>query len=247
MPIIPSCDVGGPASRMEFRGIVARMRTREQRRLIFIIGFAIYFVLIWALWPTLAVYPLKIFVVFLHELSHAFAGALTGGHVDRITLNARQGGATYVSGGNAFVMLSAGYLGSLLWGLLLLLAAQSRPKRARAVLGALACVLLVATVLFVRSGFGFLFGILFGFALLVASRRLSNGGIVVVLTVLGMTSALYALLDIRDDIIMRPGVESDAHMLAQMTHIPTIVWGVLWAGIAVAACWLLLRRLYERA
>ncbi len=42
---------------------------------------------IWVLWPTPVVYPLKIFVVMLHELSHAIAALATGGHVVRITLS----------------------------------------------------------------------------------------------------------------------------------------------------------------
>ena len=214
--------------------------------MLFIAGFAIYFTLLWALWPTLAVYPLKIFVVFLHELSHAFAGMLTGGHVERITLNAEQGGATYTRGGNAFLTLSAGYLGSLMWGLLLLLAAQSRPTRARFVMSALACVLLFATVMLVRSVFGFVFGLVFGLVLLTASRRLPPQGVRVMLTVLGLTSALYAVLDIRDDILSRPAAPSDANMLAQMTGIPTVVWGVLWIAIALGCCGLAVRRLYRQ-
>jgi hypothetical protein len=222
------------------------MRTLHQRRLIFIAAFAAYFTLLWMLWPTLAVYPLKIFVVFLHELSHAMAGALTGGHVESITLNAQQGGATLVRGGIPFVTLSAGYLGSLVWGLLLLLAADARPTRARLVLSALACVVLFATVWMVRSVFGFAFGLLFGFALLAASRRLSAGGVRVTLTVLGLTSALYAVLDIRDDILARPALESDANMLAHMTGVPTVVWGVLWIGIGLAACYWVMKRMFDR-
>lgn len=222
------------------------MRPLHQRRMIFIAGFAIYFILIWVLWPTLAVYPLKIFVVFLHELSHAIAGVATGGQVDRITLSAAEGGATYTRGGSPFLTLSAGYLGSLVWGLLLLLAADARPARGRIVLLVLACTMLFATVLLVRSVFGFAFGLIFGFALLVASRRLGAGGVRVTLTVLGLTSALYAVLDIRDDILARPGAESDANMLSQLTGIPTVVWGVLWISIALAASWLVLRRLYRR-
>jgi hypothetical protein len=222
------------------------MRPRHQRRLIFIAVFAIYFVLLWVLWPTLAVYPLKIFVVFLHELSHAMAGVATGGHVERITLSAAEGGATYVRGGSGFITLSAGYLGSLVWGLLLLLAANARPARARATLSALAVLTLFATVMFVRSMFGFGFGLMFGLVLLIASRRLPAAGVRVALTVLGLTSALYAVLDIRDDVLARPSAESDANMLAHMTGIPTVVWGVLWITIALVCCWLVLRRLYER-
>jgi hypothetical protein len=222
------------------------MRPLHQRRLIFIAVFAIYFVLLWALWPTLAVYPLKIFVVFLHELSHALAGVATGGHVQRITLSAAEGGATYTEGGNAFLTLSAGYLGSLIWGLLLLVGANARPARARAVLSALSLITLFATVMLVRSMFGFVFGLVFGFALLIASRRLPAPGVRVILTVLGLTSALYAVLDIRDDVLARPAAESDANMLAHMTGVPTVVWGVLWITIALVCSWYVVRRLYER-
>ncbi|MEO5510983.1 MAG: M50 family metallopeptidase [Longimicrobiales bacterium] len=214
--------------------------------MIFVAGFAVYFVVLWALWPTLFIYPLKIFVVFLHELSHAIAGALTGGHVESITLSPREGGATFVSGGNRFLMLSAGYLGSLFWGLLLLRAASGRGRMPRTVLGILAITLLLATAVLVRSGFGIIFGIVFGITLFFASRRLPANGVASVLTVLGLTSALYALLDIRDDVFARPSAPSDANMLAQLTGIPTLFWGCVWTAIALFACWVMLRRLYSR-
>src|SRR5688500_7660264 len=137
------------------------LQPRHRRRAVFLAGFALYFVALWYLWPTIWIYPLKIFVVFLHELSHAVAGLATGGVIQRITLDPYQGGATYVRGGNAFVMLSAGYLGSLLWGLALLLIARTRPSIARNTLLVLGALMLATTVLLVRNGFGFVFGLLF--------------------------------------------------------------------------------------
>ncbi|MEX2280910.1 MAG: M50 family metallopeptidase [Gemmatimonadota bacterium] len=223
------------------------MQARTRRRLAFMAGFAVYFTALWLLWPTIWIYPFKIFVVFLHELSHAFAGIVTGGTIQRITLDPAQGGATYVNGGNAFLMLSAGYLGSLLWGLALLLVARTRPAVARHVVFGLGLLLLVTSVLFVRNWFGFGFGLLFGFALLFAARKLPAGGIIVLLTALGLTSALYALFDIRDDILSRPGAKSDAFMLMEMTGVNTLVWGFLWAGIALVVCFLVGRRIYRSA
>ena len=223
------------------------MTNQQRRRLLFLAGFGGYFVALWLLWPTVWIYPLKIFVVFLHELSHAVAGAATGGDVERITLDPYQGGATYVRGGSAFVMLSAGYLGSLLWGLALLLIARGRPRLARNAVFALGALLVFASAFFVRNAFGFTFGIVAGLALFLAGRKLPAGGIIILLTTLGLTSALYALLDIRDDILARPELESDAHMLAQLTGVPTLAWGFLWAGLAIAACWLVGRRLYKAA
>jgi hypothetical protein len=223
------------------------MNSLQKRRLTFVTGFIAYFAVIWILWPTVWIYPLKIFVVFLHELSHAIAGVATGGTVQRITLDPYQGGATYVHGGNAFVMLSSGYLGSLLFGLGLLFAARGKPSLARTVALTLGALLLGATILFVRNGFGFVFGLVFGLALIVAARKLPPGGVVILLTALGLTSALYALLDIRDDIIANPDLKSDANMLADLTGIHTLAWGFLWGAVAIAACWMVGRRLYQRA
>lgn len=221
------------------------MATLRRRRMLFLAGLTGYLAALWLLWPTVAVYPLKVFVVFLHELSHAIAAVATGGRVEAITLDWREGGATWVEGGNAFVMLSAGYLGSLLWGLALLAVARSKPRRAPLAIQALGVLTLGITLLFVRGPFGILFGFLFGAALLLAGRRLRPDAAVVVLSVLGLTSALYALLDIRSDILSRPGAPSDAAMLAQLTGIPTLFWGGLWAGLAAACCALMLHRLWR--
>jgi peptidase M50B-like protein len=223
------------------------MQPKQRRRLTFLAGFAAYFAILWLLWPTIYIYPLKIFVVFLHELSHALAGLATGGSVQRITLDPYQGGATYVNGGNALVMLSAGYLGSLLWGLGLLLVARLRVRASRNALILLGALLLATSLLFVRNSFGFLFGLVFGGALIVAARRLPSVGVQTVLTALGLTSALYSLFDIRDDILKQPQLQSDAYMLGELTGINTLFWGFLWAAIALTACFWVGRQLYQRA
>ncbi len=45
------------------------MKPETKRRVRFIAGFGAYFLALWFLWNTPVVYPLKIFVVLLHELS----------------------------------------------------------------------------------------------------------------------------------------------------------------------------------
>jgi hypothetical protein len=34
-------------------------------------------------------------------------------------------------------------------------------------------------------------------------------------------------------------------MLAEATGIPAVAWGLLWSGVALVACWLVLRRLWQ--
>ena len=67
---------------------------------------------------------------------------------------------------------------------------------------------------------------------LAAARYLSQGVNRALLLGLGLTSALYAILDIKSDVLDRPQLPSDAAMLAEMTGIPTAAWGFLWIGIA---------------
>lgn len=223
------------------------MTSRTRRQLGMIAGFAVYFAALWYLWYTPVIYPLKIFVVLLHEASHALALWVTGGQVESITLNPMQGGATYGRGGIPLVTLSAGYLGSLGLGALLVVAAMTRKVSSRLLLGIVGGLVLALTILFIRNGFGFAFGLVFGAALVVGSRQLTLAWSRGILVVLGLTSVLYAILDIKSDILDRPGLRSDAAMLAELTGVPTQVWGVVWITVALAAAAALFRWTLKRA
>jgi hypothetical protein len=223
------------------------MSDTANRKLRFLAGFAVYFGALWLLWDTPVVYPLKIFVVLLHEVSHAIAAAATGGAVQHITLDPNQGGATYTMGGSAFLTLSAGYLGSLGWGAVMVEAARARRIRSDLVNGLVGGLVMALTVFFVRSPFGIGFGLLFGAAMVVASRKLSAAMNRSLLLTLGLTSSLYAILDIKSDILDRPHLRSDAFMLAELTGVPTLFWGVLWIGVALGVTFLLFRRAYRQA
>lgn len=218
-----------------------------KRKLKFVAVFSLYFVALWFLWDTAAIYPLKIFVVMLHEISHGIASLVTGGTIERIVLDPYQGGACYCGGGNAFVTLSAGYLGSLFWGVVLLAATGVRRISNQLLVSLVGALVLLLTVLYVRNGFGLLFGLAFSVALVVAGRKLGSGASRVVMTALGLTSCLYAILDIKSDVLDRPHLESDAAMLADLTGIPTMTWGIVWISVAVVVSVLAFRRAYKAA
>ena len=216
------------------------MSPLTKKRVSFLVGFLLYFIGIWALWDTAFVYPLKVFVVLLHEVSHALAAVATGGSVERIVLNVNQGGAAYTIGGNPFITLSAGYLGSLLWGVLFVMLGFSRLLRPRWIVSAVGVFVLFTTAFVVRNPFGLFFGMAFGGALLVSAKYLSQRTNRILLLVLGLTSTLYAILDIKSDVLSRPNLRSDAAMLYEMTGVHTIVWGFLWIAIALlVSAWLL--------
>ncbi|MYA64685.1 MAG: M50 family metallopeptidase, partial [Gemmatimonadetes bacterium] len=199
-----------------------------RRKLTFLAGFALYFTALWLLWDTPAIYPVKIFVVMLHEISHGIASLATGGTIDKIILDPYQGGACHCGGGNAFLTLSAGYLGSLLWGVVLLGLAGSRRVSNHVLLTVVGGLVVLLTALYVRNGFGLTFGLGFGTALVIAGRKLGPVASKVILTALGLTSCLYAILDIKSDVLDRPHLQSDAAMLAEMTPLSTTAWGAVW-------------------
>lgn len=217
-------------------------------KLLFLLGFAVYFGALWQLWETPAIYPLKIFVVMLHEISHGIACVATGGTIEEIVLDPRQGGHCVCSGGNAFITLSAGYLGSLLWGVAMLRTVGSPRIPNKPVLFLMGAMVATLSVLYVRNGFGLLFGIGFGGALMASAWLLGPKISGVVLTVLGLTSCLYAILDIKSDVLDRPHLQSDAAMLAEMTPgISTTTWGLAWIVVAVVVSGMTFRRAYRAA
>ena len=223
------------------------MKASTKRKLSFVAGFVSYFGALWFLWDTAIVYPLKVFVVLLHEISHAIVAVATGGTIERIVLDPNQGGACYCPGGNAFLTLSAGYLGSLAWGGLLIAAGQTQRINSRWVTGGAGLLVMGLTLAYVRSAFGFGFGLAFGSTLVIVAIKLSATVNQSVLLTLGLTSCLYAILDIKSDILDRPELQSDAAMLGDVTGMHTIVWGGLWITVAVLASAWLFQWSYRRA
>ena len=188
--------------------------------------------LIFALWQTPVVVPLKILIVFLHELSHALATWLTGGSVEQISLSPQQGGFAITRGGNLFAILTAGYLGSLVMGAALLFVAL-RSEADRAVTALLGAVMLLVTLLYVRDLFAAGFCILAGAALLAMARFLGHSANDMALRVIGLSSLIYLPYDIFDDTIARSTQRSDAYMLAEAFGGTAMIWGGIWLVVSV--------------
>lgn len=198
-------------------------------------------VLALVLWDTVFLWPLRLFVVFLHEISHGLAAVLTGGRIVRIDISPNEGGVCWTAGGIGFVVLNAGYLGSLLLGASLLVA-STRPRIARAVIFALGVVVTGVTILFVRTAFAFLFGVLAGGLVLWLSRWVSGKGAELLLQTIGVVSCLYSLWDVATDVMLRSAKGSDASALAASTGIPAVLWGVAWIAVSLVVLVSVLRR-----
>lgn len=187
---------------------------------------------VFAFWQTTALVPLKILIVFFHEASHAIATILTGGEVISLSVSADQGGLVISRGGGRFWTLTAGYLGSLVIGIALLIAA-TRTKLDRQVMALCGVVMLIITGFYVREVFALGFTIGIGFMMIAAAVFLNHNTNDMILRVIGLTSMIYVPFDIFSDTIARSSQRSDARMLAEEFGGTTVIWGGLWLVISI--------------
>ncbi len=199
----------------------------KQSLFLVIVLIAIFF-----LWNNIILYPLKVLVVFFHESSHALMTVLTGGKVETLVVNANQGGYVVSRGGSRFITLSAGYLGSLVWGALIyLIAVRTRKdKTAMALLGG---IIVGIALLFGGNLFGIGFCLLSGVIMISLGFKASEKINDFILRLIGLTNMIYVPLDIYSDTISRSHLRSDARMLAEEFGGATLIWGGLWLVISV--------------
>jgi len=93
-------------------------------------------------------YPFLIFSTFIHETSHALAAVLSGGRVDSLIVRMNGSGVTYTQGGLQFLITSAGYLGTTVFGGLILILSRKQ-NSVRTVLYACAFLVSLVTAIFV--------------------------------------------------------------------------------------------------
>ncbi len=129
------CCVSGPPSSdpKERKPCQNLLIARDQRRDIILAGGAFLVALLfWQIQDLyILMYPFRLFVTMIHELGHGVAAVLTGGHFIEFAVTKHGAGITYTSGGSRFVIIQAGYLGTALFGAVLLYLTHrtARPER----------------------------------------------------------------------------------------------------------------------
>lgn len=187
-------------------------------------------------WDSALVLPIKYLTVFFHELSHGLAAVLTGGSIVRIEVSANLGGVCWTAGGIRFVVISAGYLGSLFWGSLILLGAV-KTRYDQQITAGLGILLLAVTAIWVRNLEGIIICSLTGVGLLALASYANEKICDQFLKFLGLTSCFYVLIDIKEDLIDRSIKGSDAYKIAEMLYLPDWLVGVIWLLIAGFITW----------
>jgi hypothetical protein len=201
------------------------------------------------------VYPIRLFVTFVHEGGHVLAGLLTGGTVQSLTVAMDGSGEVYSAPNGLFSAIltsSAGYLGTMAFGVLLLLTIR-RAFSARIVLAVCAAFVGIMTVVFgllapvwnifsanVTVGsvtFTVLSGAILTVGLLAIAKYASARAAQFALSFLAVQCLLNALSDLKTVFFasspFADPMHTDAANMAAATGIPAIAWVLIWIGISV--------------
>jgi hypothetical protein len=204
-------------------------------------------------------YPFRIFVTFIHEGGHALAALLTGNSVASLSVATNASGETYTSQGgliSQMLISSAGYLGSMAFGALLLVLIR-KAVAARIVLLCCGIFIFGLTMIFglvkplfwvnAWSGIPFtlLAGIVISVGLVLIARFASARAATFFVSFLAVQSVLNALFDLKTVFFLAnpfgPTIPTDAVNMYHATGIPAIFWTVIWIALALGILWFAMR------
>jgi len=200
-------------------------------------------------------YPFRIFVTFIHEGGHALAAFVTGNSVRSLTVSPDGSGLVYSTSDSMWASLfvsSAGYLGAMTFGALLLWLVRHRVKPRVVLAGSGVLVLLLVTF------FGFLAplwnwslpglftlvsGVVLPLGLFAAARYLKPRAAAFLVSFLAVQCVLNAVFDLRT--VLYASTFTDAHTdaanMAAATGVPSVFWVLFWIVVAFAITTLALR------
>lgn len=217
---------------------------RQTGRYIFIL------VIIMALWNTVIIKPIKLFAVFLHELGHSCMVFIFGKGISAFSICLAENSHIFANATgwfSSFMIANGGYLGSLVFALLIIYSKRIFLKNY--IMGLLAILFLSISVLYAELSWTFLYSAIFAAVVILmymTKREEINEWFI---DVVGTASLAYAVYDIFIDTILlqvnssfkilpawkMQGEITDAMNLEKMTCIPAYIWGIVWLAIYLIA------------
>ena len=217
-------------------------------------------VLLWFIpYAEILAYPFRIFVTFIHEGGHALAALITGNSVSSLSVATNSSGETYTTQGGLISQLlisSAGYVGSMAFGALLLTLIR-KSVAARLVLLGTGLFIFALTLIYglfkpLYSGFAWsgipftlLAGTIISVGLVLVARFASARVASFFVSFLAVQCVLNALFDLKTVFFLSAPfglpTQTDATNMANATGIPAIFWAVLWIGLALGILWFAMR------
>ncbi|MFN0140526.1 MAG: M50 family metallopeptidase [Pyrinomonadaceae bacterium] len=202
------------------------------------------------------VYPIRLFVTFVHESGHAIMAFVTGGAVQSLTISADGSGVVYSAPSGligALITSSAGYLSTTLFGVLMLYLMRRNFSAHKILLisgGFVAVVTIVFGIIsplfnflslnvpFSSVAFTLVVGLLLAAGMialaLYSSPKVANFAV----AFLAVQCLLNALSDLKTVLFINAplvgdNIANDAGNMAAATGIPAFLWVVVWIAISL--------------
>lgn len=187
----------------------------------------------------LLLYPVTLFVTFLHEFGHALGALCTGGSVVGMQINPDGSGYTLTRGGSRAVVLMAGYLGSAVLGNLLFRIGAKHRNLTHHTLLVLAGLMILAGFVWFESFTST--AVLWAFGLILGWLAMKTTWGQDILMFLGLAAVLYIIQDF--DV----GPKSDLVMYEEVVGVfPSGVWMYIWLILAGGLFLWNLREIFKR-
>jgi hypothetical protein len=203
-------------------------------------------VLLWLIpGASLILIPIHPYLTFVHEGWHALIAVLTGGQVSRVQIFGvfgTGGGVTNITGGATLLVASAGYVGSAITGALFLWLLP-HPMLLRVVLAVQFAWLVALAFLWDHDPSAWIYLIAFGAVLYLLAWKLPHGWFAIATGFLSLQLALAVVGDLRTLLVINLGgtMHNDAQVAAQVTHLPPLLWALVWSAIAAVLLFFALR------
>jgi len=218
---------------------MAKRKNTFNKELLALIGFVIISFL---LWDTFIIYPIKLFVVFFHEVFHGFVSLTTGGSLSSINVTFDLGGKIETENGNDFLIASAGYLGSLFIGTFLFLYSKKKNFMKLFFYSLIALIIIVMANSAPSNEFIFI-SVFVIISLLVLSIFIDNFYVSFFVEVIGLISMFYVFIDMRND-LLNSAYESDAKILSTLIGINSFLISLIWMIISAAIIFLSVKKVF---
>jgi hypothetical protein len=206
-------------------------------------------------------YPFELFVTFIHEGGHVLASLLLGRSVNYMWVATDTQGLTGSSGESSVLAImfrsSAGYVGAMIYGALLLVLIR-KAVAARIVLLVTGTYILALTMIFglikpilsldglTGIPFTVVAGVLISATLFLIAKFASARVATFFMSFLAVQCVLNALVDLKGLFQMSSPfssqiVHTDAANMANATGLPAIFWAGFWIILAVGILWFVMR------
>lgn len=189
----------------------------------------------------LVLYPFKIFSTWIHELSHGMAAIIVGGGISKLLIYPDTSGLAYTfTTGSSFergFVASAGYTGTAVLGMILLLFRRTHRGPTTGTIG-IGALIILSCLLYVRNLFALMYLPTFAIIIIICAWKLKAKFVGYLYSFLAATIAFNSIDNISElfggqGYVNGEPSENDANAVAEHWGGTTIMWASIWFVFAL--------------